>query len=328
MLGVFFVAGLALSLTPCVLPMVPILSSIIAGQGGTVSTSRGFFLSLSYVLGMAATYTAAGALAALAGGQVQAMFQKPWIISLFAGMFFVLALGMFGLFELQMPTAIQTRLSQLADKQKGGTFLGVGDHGRAHGADRDDLRRAAAHRSAHGDRANGRRRARGERAVRDEHGHGRAAAARRRLGRATAAARRPVDEHRQGRVRRDDGRHRDLDDGARAAGLRHARALGVLVFLTGVFLGAFENLPENPRPVRRLAKGLGVLACIYGALMLIGATLGGENPLQPIPRGSFASASTAARSAPRRSRSWSSARSKRSPRSTPRSPKLAARANR
>ncbi len=81
MLGVFFVAGLALSLTPCVLPMVPILSSIIAGQGGTVSTSRGFFLSLSYVLGMAATYTVAGALAALAGGQIQAMFQKPWIIT-------------------------------------------------------------------------------------------------------------------------------------------------------------------------------------------------------------------------------------------------------
>jgi thiol:disulfide interchange protein DsbD len=62
----------------------------------------------------------------------------------------------------------------------------------------------------------------------------------------------------------------------------------LLVFLTGVFLGAFENLPENPRPIRRLAKGFGVLACLYGALLLIGATLGGENPLQPIPRGSFA----------------------------------------
>jgi len=122
MIGVFFLAGLALSLTPCVLPMVPILSSIIAGQGGTVSTSRGFLLSLSYVLGMAATYTAAGALAALAGGQIQAMFQKPWIVTLFASVFFVLALGMFGLFELQMPTAIQTRLSQLADKQKAARF--------------------------------------------------------------------------------------------------------------------------------------------------------------------------------------------------------------
>ena len=70
------------SFTPCVLPMVPILSSIIAGQGGTVSTQRGFLLSLSYVLGMAATYTAAGAVAALAGNQVQALFQKPWLITI------------------------------------------------------------------------------------------------------------------------------------------------------------------------------------------------------------------------------------------------------
>jgi thiol:disulfide interchange protein DsbD len=62
----------------------------------------------------------------------------------------------------------------------------------------------------------------------------------------------------------------------------------LLVFLTGVFLGAFEPLPANPKPLKRLAKGLGVLACLYGALMLIGATLGGEKPLQPIPRGTFA----------------------------------------
>jgi thiol:disulfide interchange protein DsbD len=66
----------------------------------------------------------------------------------------------------------------------------------------------------------------------------------------------------------------------------------LLVFLTGVFLGAFESLPENPRPARRLAKGLGVLACIYGALMLIGATLGGDHPLRPIPRAALAGAAT------------------------------------
>ena len=125
LLGGFYVAGLLLSFTPCVLPMVPILSSIIAGQGGTVSTQRGFLLSLSYVLGMAATYTAAGAVAALAGSQVQALFQKPWLITLFAALFVVLALGMFGLFELQMPAAIQTRLANLANRQKGGTFIGT-----------------------------------------------------------------------------------------------------------------------------------------------------------------------------------------------------------
>ena len=105
--------------------MVPILSSIIAGQGGTVSAGRGFSLSASYVLGMAVTYTSAGALAALAGGQIQAMFQKPWIITLFAALFAVLALGMFGLYELQMPAAIQTRLANLANRQKGGTYIGT-----------------------------------------------------------------------------------------------------------------------------------------------------------------------------------------------------------
>ena len=115
LLGWFYVGGLALSLTPCVLPMVPILSSIIAGQGA-VSTRRGFLLSVSYVLGMAFTYTTAGALAALAGGQVQAVFQKPWIITLFAGLFVLLSLGMFGVYELQMPTAVQTRLANLANR--------------------------------------------------------------------------------------------------------------------------------------------------------------------------------------------------------------------
>jgi thiol:disulfide interchange protein DsbD len=124
LLGGFYVAGLLLSFTPCVLPMVPILSSIIAGQGA-VSSQKGFLLSLSYVLGMAATYTAAGALAALAGGQVQAFFQKPWLITIFAGLFVLLALGMFGMFELQMPAAIQTRLANMANRQKGGTFLGT-----------------------------------------------------------------------------------------------------------------------------------------------------------------------------------------------------------
>jgi thiol:disulfide interchange protein DsbD len=69
----------------------------------------------------------------------------------------------------------------------------------------------------------------------------------------------------------------------------------LLVFLTGVFLGAFEPLPENPPPARRLAKGIGVLACLYGALMLIGATLGGENPLQPLPRAALLTGGTEAR---------------------------------
>jgi thiol:disulfide interchange protein DsbD len=125
MLGWFFLAGLGLAFTPCVLPMVPILSSIIAGQGKDVTTARGFGLSLAYVLGMALTYTVAGALCAAAGKQVQTVFQQPWILALFAGIFIAMALSMFGLFTVQMPAAIQTRIANLSNRQTAGTFGGV-----------------------------------------------------------------------------------------------------------------------------------------------------------------------------------------------------------
>ncbi|MFO1399755.1 MAG: protein-disulfide reductase DsbD [Steroidobacteraceae bacterium] len=121
----FFVAGLGLAFTPCVLPMVPILSRLIAGQGPDVTPRRAFALSLTYVLGMALTYTAAGAAAAAAGQQVQAVFQKPWVIVLFALVFVAMALSMFGLFTVQMPAALQTRLSGTSNQQKAGTFGGV-----------------------------------------------------------------------------------------------------------------------------------------------------------------------------------------------------------
>jgi Thiol:disulfide interchange protein len=124
-LATFFGLGLLLAFTPCVLPMVPILSGIIAGHGTRVTTRRAFALSLTYVLGMAFTYTLAGALFAAAGRQVQAVFQQPWIVTLFAGLFVVLALSMFGLFNIQMPAAIQTRLANLSNRQSAGHFGGV-----------------------------------------------------------------------------------------------------------------------------------------------------------------------------------------------------------
>ena len=125
MLGGFFLAGLVLAFTPCVLPMVPILSGIIAGQGKNVTTGRAFSLSLTYVLGMAFTYTIAGALCAAAGKQVQTVFQQPWILALFAALFIALALSMFGLFTIQMPAAIQTRVANVSNQQRAGTFGGV-----------------------------------------------------------------------------------------------------------------------------------------------------------------------------------------------------------
>ena len=125
MIATFFAAGLVLAFTPCVLPMVPILSGIIAGHGTNVTTSKAFGLSLSYVLGMACTYTLAGIAVAAAGAHVQAVFQQTWVIVLFAGLFVLLSLSMFGVYTLQMPTAIQTRLTEVSSRQAAGTFGGV-----------------------------------------------------------------------------------------------------------------------------------------------------------------------------------------------------------
>ena len=124
LIAFFYAAGLVLAFTPCVLPMVPIVSGIIVGEGD-VTAARGFLLSLTYVMGMALTYTAAGIAVAAGGSHVQAAFQQPWILGAFAAVFVVLALSMFGLFTLQMPAAIQTRLSALSNRQSAGTLGGV-----------------------------------------------------------------------------------------------------------------------------------------------------------------------------------------------------------
>ena len=124
-LATFFGLGLLLAFTPCVLPMVPILSGIIAGQGASATPRRSFTLSLAYVLGMAFTNTLAGIGAAAAGQQLQAFFQQTWIIVVFALLFVVLAASMFGLFTLQLPAALQTRLAAASDAQRAGTLWGV-----------------------------------------------------------------------------------------------------------------------------------------------------------------------------------------------------------
>ena len=126
-----FGAGLLLTFTPCVLPMVPILTSIIVGHGvdqrsGAPSSRRAFMLSLVYVLAMALTYTVAGVLAGLFGANLAAAFQDPWIVSAFALVFVLLALSMFGFYDLQIPASWQARLAALSHRQRGGTYAGVG----------------------------------------------------------------------------------------------------------------------------------------------------------------------------------------------------------
>jgi thiol:disulfide interchange protein DsbD len=107
----FFGFGLALALTPCVFPMIPILSGIIVKQGGAISRPRAALLSGTYVLGMALTYSLAGVAAGLSGTMISAALQNPWVLGSFAMMFVVLSLSMFGLFELQLPPGLQNRFS-------------------------------------------------------------------------------------------------------------------------------------------------------------------------------------------------------------------------
>jgi thiol:disulfide interchange protein DsbD len=123
--GVFLLAGLLLSFTPCVLPMVPILSSIIVGQGQPVSRLRGFTLAASYSLGMALVYTALGVAAGLAGEGLAATLQNPWVLGSFALMLAGFSLSMFGVYQLQMPAALQARATETSGRLKGGRVLGV-----------------------------------------------------------------------------------------------------------------------------------------------------------------------------------------------------------
>jgi len=114
-----FIAGILLTFTPCVLPMIPILSSVIAGQGEKITRLRAGSLSLSYVLGTMVTYTAMGVLAGATGGQLQAYFQNIWAIGTLSGLLVLMALSMFGLYELQVPSGLQSRI-----QKKSGSLTG------------------------------------------------------------------------------------------------------------------------------------------------------------------------------------------------------------
>jgi thiol:disulfide interchange protein DsbD len=118
-LASFFGFGLLLSLTPCMFPMIPILSGIIVNHGHAVSHLRAFVLSLAYVLGMAVTYAAIGVAAGLSGTLLSAALQNVWVLGGFALVFVALALSMFGFYELQMPAALQSRVSNTANRQGG-----------------------------------------------------------------------------------------------------------------------------------------------------------------------------------------------------------------
>ena len=125
-IATFLILGIGLTFTPCVLPMIPILSSVIAGQKNLTARS-GFFMSVTYVLGMAITFAIAGTVVGLLGARfnLQIYMQQPWVLGVFAGLFVLLALSMFGLYEIKLPRFIQDPLDRLNQKQKGGSLISV-----------------------------------------------------------------------------------------------------------------------------------------------------------------------------------------------------------
>lgn len=122
---IFFGFGLLLSFTPCILPMVPVLSGIIIGHGKEVTTRKAFFLSLSYVLSMSVTYAAVGAIVAMLGTNLQISMQSPWAISIFSLIFILLALSMFGFYEFKLPAAWQAKIAGSSSSQRGGHYIGA-----------------------------------------------------------------------------------------------------------------------------------------------------------------------------------------------------------
>lgn len=119
----FFGFGLLLSLTPCILPMIPVLSSIIIGHGQTISTRKAFLLSLTYVLSMAITYGVIGAIIAGLGANLQVLLQSPWVLSAFSFLFVLLALSMFDVYEFRLPVAWQEQLAKITRSHQGGHYL-------------------------------------------------------------------------------------------------------------------------------------------------------------------------------------------------------------
>ncbi|HBW97324.1 MAG TPA: protein-disulfide reductase DsbD [Pseudoalteromonas sp.] len=121
---IFFAVGVGLAFTPCVFPMFPILSSLIAGQQN-LSTKKAFALSFVYIQGMALTYAALGLVVAALGGQVQGYLQHPYVLISFSLLFVLLAMSMFGWYEIKLPSAMMSKLTQVSNNQKGGNYLGV-----------------------------------------------------------------------------------------------------------------------------------------------------------------------------------------------------------
>jgi thiol:disulfide interchange protein DsbD len=287
----FFGFGLLLAFTPCVFPMIPILSSIIVGQGPGMTTRRAFTLSLVYVLAMALTYTVVGVIAGLFGSNLQAAFQSPIILGVFAALFVALALSMFGFYELQLPAALQSKLTEISNRQQGGSLIGVAIMGLLSAlivgpCVAPPLAGALIYIGQSGDAVLG-----GLALFALSMGMGIPLIA---IGTSAGKALPKAG---------------DWMDTVKAvfgvmllgvaiwmlerivpAALTMA-LWGILLITSGIYMGALEPLhhadhashtPPHPSGWRKLWKGLGVVLLIYGALLMVGAASGSKDPLQPL----------------------------------------------
>lgn len=278
----FFGFGLLLSFTPCIFPMIPILSGIIAGHGTSITTRKAFTLSLVYVLAMSLTYTAAGVLAGIFGQNLQAAFQNPWILSTFAVVFVLLALSMFGFYELQLPSSWQSKLSETSNRQKGGSLTGVAVMGLLSAlivgpCVAPPLAGALIFIGQTGDALLG-----GIALFALSMGMGLPLIA---IG--TSA----------GKLLPRAGAWMDRVKAVFGVGMLAVAIImlerivpaavamvlwGMLLVISAIYMGAMQQLAVEASGWDRLWKGLGMVLLVYGSLMLVGAAAGGKDTVQPL----------------------------------------------
>ncbi|MES9852076.1 MAG: protein-disulfide reductase DsbD [Candidatus Thiodiazotropha sp. L084R] len=280
--GLFFLLGLGLAFTPCIFPMIPILSGIIAGHGDQITTKKAFILSLVYVLAMAVTYTFAGVLAGLFGENLQAYFQNPWILSSFALVFVLLALSMFGFYDLQLPSSLQSKLTEASNKQQGGSLAGVAIMGFLSAlivgpCVAPPLAGALIYIGQTGDALLG-----GLALFALSMGMGAPLIA---IG--TSA----------GKLLPRAGGWMDAVKAVFGVALLGVAIVmleriilaevamllwGILLIISAIYMGALRNLEIEASGWQKLWKGLGFVFLVYGTLMLVGAAAGGKDTVQPL----------------------------------------------
>ena len=278
----FFGAGMLLAFTACMYPMIPILSSIIVGQGSSITTVGAFSLSLVFVEAMAATYALIGVISSQVGAGVQAFFQNPWILTLFALIFMALSFSMFGFYNLQLPASWQAKLSKVSHRQRGGSLFGVAVMGVLSAlivgpCAGPVLIGALLYTSQTGDYLTG-------------------ALAMFALGNGMGAPLLLICTS-GGKLLPKAGAWMVTVKAVFGVVLLGVAILmlerilpgpvtlvlwALLLIIPAVYMGALEQLPAGVSGWRRFWKGLGIAMLVYGAVLLLGAAAGARDPLNPL----------------------------------------------